>query len=291
MRTFALVLAVLTVPAVRLPAQQKIDRRFAVDSDASIRINNLAGNTRLIGWDRDSIVVTGFAPPGTSFFGGGSGRLAKLGLERDEKVPLSGLGELEVRVPAGARVWVKTLEGWIDASGLSGEADLVTVAGSIKVTGSLRVLSAETLDGSIAVAGGSQITRLKTGGGKVDVTQPVGDLTVSTVGGPVTLLAAEPASARIETVSGPVVYDGRLGRRATLEIQTHSGDVELRLPRDTGAEFDLHSIDGTVQVALSPKGPFPKPVHGKPLFFGNAGGGASVVVRSFKGEIRIVGRE
>jgi len=96
-------------------------------------------------------------------------------------------------------------------------------------------------------------------------------------------------SARIETVSGTVVYQGRLDRRSSLDIQTHSGDVELRLPRDTGAEFDLHSIDGAVQVALSPKGPFPKPVRGKPLFFGSGGGGANVVVRTFKGGIRIVG--
>ncbi len=283
------VLTVLTVLAVPLTAQQKIDRRFAVDSDASIRINNLAGNTRVIGWDRDSIVVTGFAPPGTSFFGGANGRLAKLGIERDEKVPASGLGELEVRVPAGARVWVKTLEGWIEASGLSGEADLVTVAGSIKVTGGLRVLSAETLDGAVTLAGGSQITRVRTGGGQVELTQPTGDLTVSTVGGPVSLLGAGVSSAQIETVSGSVVYQGRLDRRGSLDIQTHSGDVELRLPHDTGAEFDLHSIDGVVQVALSPKGPFPKSVRGKPLFFGNGGGGANVVIRSFKGGIRIIG--
>ena len=290
-RGLSAVLTVLTVLTVPLSGQQKIDRRFAVDPDASIRINNLAGNTRVIGWDRDSIVATGFAAPGTSFFGGGRGRLAKLGIERDEKVPVSGLGELEVRVPARARVWVKTLEGWIEVSGLSGEADLVTVAGSITVSGALRVLSAETLDGSVTVGGGSQITRVKTGGGRVELTQPTGDLTVSTVGGEVSLLEAQPSAARIETVSGPVVYQGRLDRRATLDIQTHSGDVELRLPRDTGAEFDLHSIDGTVQVSLSPKGPFPKPVRGKPLFFGAGGGGANVVVRSFKGGIRIVGRE
>ena len=84
--------------------------------------------------------------------------------------------------------------------------------------------------------------------------------------------------------------DGTLSRRATLNVQTHSGDVELRLPRDTGAEFDLHSIDGFVMVALSPKGPVNKPIRGQPQFFGNAGGGAFVVVRSFKGDIRLIGR-
>jgi hypothetical protein len=291
-RTRLAVLAAFAAFAVPLQAQQKIARRIAIDPDASIRIGGLAANIRLIGWDRDSIVVSGFAAPGTSFFFGGSGRLAKMGLERDEKSPApSGLGEIEVRIPSRARVWVKTMEGWIEASGLSGEADLVAVVGSIKVNAAARILSAETLEGSIEISGASQLVRVKTGNGKVVLTRAGGDVTVSTVGGPVSLLDAEPATARIETVSGPVVYEGKLDRRAMLDVQTHSGAVELRLPRETGAEFDLHSIDGTIQVALSPKGPFPKLVRGKPVFFGNAGGGANVVVRSFKGDIRIIGRE
>jgi len=285
------VLTVLTVPTVQLSGQQKISRRVAIDPDASIRIGNLASNTRLIGWDKDSIAVTGRIPAGTSFFFGGQGRLAKMGIERDEKFTGSpGLGEVEVRVPQGARVWVKSLEGWIEVSNFQGEADLFAVGGSITVSGAMRLLTAETLEGSIDVSGASQMVRLKTGGGKVSVSKVTGDLSVSTVGGGVTLLEVEPSTAIIETVSGTVVYDGTLTRRATLNVQTHSGDVELRLPRDTGAEFDLHTIDGFVMVALNPKGPVNKPIRGQPQFFGNAGGGAFVVVRSFKGDIRLIGR-
>jgi DUF4097 and DUF4098 domain-containing protein YvlB len=154
----------------------------------------------------------------------------------------------------------------------------------------MRLLTAETLEGSIDVSGASQMVRLKTGGGQVSVSKVTGDLSVSTVGGGVSLLEIEPTTARVETVSGSVVYDGTLTRRATLNVQTHSGNVELRLPRETGAEFDLHSIDGFVMVALNPKGPVNKPIRGQPQFFGNAGGGAFVVVRSFKGDIRLVGR-
>lgn len=285
------VLAVLTVLTVSAEAQQKISRRIAIAGDASIRIGNMASNTRLIGWDKDSIAVTGSIPAGTSFFFGGQGRLAKMGIERDEKFAGStAVGDVEVRVPQGARVWVKSLEGWIEVSNFQGEADLVAVGGSITVSGGMRLLTAETLEGSIDVNGPSQMVRLKTGGGKVAVSNVTGDLSVSTVGGGVSLLEVEPATAIVETVSGDVVYDGKLSRRATLNVQTHSGTVELRLPRDTGAEFDLHSIDGFVMVGLNPKGPTNKPIRGQPQFFGNAGGGAFVMVRSFKGDIRLIGR-
>ena len=284
------VLTVLTVPTVE--AQQKLARRIAIAPDASIRIYNLSGTTRVIGWDRDSIVVTGLAPAGTTFYMGGAGRIAKLGLERDEKAgSLSGMGMLEVRVPRGARVWVKSAEGSIEVDGLSGEADLATVGGGIKVTGTLRLLTAETLEGDIAATGASQLVRVKTGTGKIVLSGSTGDLTASTVAGPVLLLDAHVASARIETVSGAVSYDGTLDHRGSLEIQTHSGEVELRLPPSVSAEFDLHSIDGTIFIALSPKlGTPPRPVK-KPQFFATGGGGAHVVARSFKGNIRLVGRD
>ncbi len=282
-------LAAAVVPDVH--GQQKLSRRIAIAPDASIRIHNLPGTTRVIGWDVDSIGVSGVAPAGTSFYMGGAGRVAKLGLERDEKAGPTVLGLLEVRVPRGARVWVKSAEGSIEAEGLTGEADLATVGGSIKVSGNLRVLTAETLDGDLDVSGGSQLVRVKSGGGKIVLTRSSGDLTVSTVAGPVLLVDAQASTARIETVSGTVTYDGYLDRRATLEVQTHSGDVELRLPPSVSAEFDLDSVDGTTAIALSPKAGNPKPVKGKPQFFTSGGGGARVVVRTFKGSIRLIGRE
>ena len=58
MRPIALPLLALALSAVPAGAQQRIDRRLAVDPHASIRIFNLAGSTRVTGWDRDSIAVT-----------------------------------------------------------------------------------------------------------------------------------------------------------------------------------------------------------------------------------------
>ena len=61
-RTLLALLGVLALPEDGT-AQQKISRRIPIDPEASIRIYNLAGNTRLIGWEQDSIVVTGTAAP------------------------------------------------------------------------------------------------------------------------------------------------------------------------------------------------------------------------------------
>lgn len=284
-RFLVLVLCLLAVPLV---AQQKLDRRIAIARDAAIRITNLAGTTRVLGWDRDSIAVTGSAAASTTFFMGGAGRAAKLGLEPQEGSQPTAGEHLDVRVPRGSRVWVKSAGGAIDIQALTGEVDLQSVSGPIRVTGSLRLVTAESIDGDIDVVGLSPLVRVKTGSGRILLRQASGDVTASTVSGPIIATEMQPRGARLETVSGAVSYAGTLDRRGTLNIQTHSGDVELLLPTSLGAEFDLESLGGSVGVELPTK--TGKPLKGKTIFFANAGGGAQIVVRSFKGQVRVFGQ-
>lgn len=271
-----------------LSAQQKLDRRIAIAPDASIRISNPFGTTRVLGWDRDSIAVSGTAPAGASFYLGGSGRMAKLGLEPGKDGTPGEGGHLDVRVPRGARVWARSVDGAIEMQALTGELDLQSVGGLLRVTGNPRLVTAESMEGDIEIVGPTRLVRAKTGGGRILLRQTNGDITASTVSGAIIATELEPLSARLETVSGPVSYGGTLDRRGALSIQTHSGDVELLLPSGLGAEFDLASVAGSVSVELPAK--TGKPVQGKSVFFANAGGGAQVVVRSFKGMIRVVGQ-
>ncbi|HEX6051872.1 MAG TPA: hypothetical protein VFZ21_21535, partial [Gemmatimonadaceae bacterium] len=48
---------------------QRVDRRFAVASDASIRLMGGFSRLRVIGWDRDSLVITGTMARGTRLEG------------------------------------------------------------------------------------------------------------------------------------------------------------------------------------------------------------------------------
>lgn len=283
----ALLLLLAAVPGAS--AQQKVSRRIAIAPDASIRITNLAGLTRIIGWDRDSIAVTGVVPAGASFFMGGQGRLAKMGVERrDESLPEPG-ATLEVRVPAGARIWIRSMSATIEAEGLSGEIECTSAGGAVRVNGALRLVIAESMDGALEVSGRSDIVRLKGGSGPITLRGVAGDVLATSVGGPITATEGAIIRGHLETVSGAVTYEGNVDPRGTLEIVTHSGDVTLRVPADLAAEFDLESIDGAILSAFQAKpGAAPKPLRGKPLSFANNGGGAHVSVRSFKGEIRLL---
>ena len=284
----ALAVIAFAAAAIPLSAQQKIERRFAVDSNVSIRITNTAGSTRLIGWDRDSIVVIGALAPGASFFGGGKGGFAKLGVERpDETVPSPG-STLEVRVPRAARLYVKSITAGIEATGLTGELQAVSVSGAIRVDGGLRLLVAESMDGPLDVGGPIEITRITGGRGAVTLREAQGDLMVTTVAGPITATAGQVARAHLETVSGAISYEGGVEGRGTLEAVTHSGDVTLRLPAGLSAEYELQTFAGTMETNLFPKKNQHPPTDRGPWTFATGGGGAQVTVRSFKGSIRVL---
>ena len=286
-----LIAAVLVPP---LAAQQKIDRRIPIAPDVAVRINNLEGSVRIVGWDQDSLAVRGTVPAGVEFYFGGRDRLAKMGVERDPKAKPSGPVFLEVSVPRGARVWVRTNAGGIDAAGLTGELELISVGGTIRAQCACRLVTAETIDGAVEVTGGAQVVRARTGSGQITLMKlgTVSELTAITVSGPILVAGVAASTGRLETVSGNVTLNASVDRRGRFEVQTHGGDVELRLPADIEAEFDLHSLGGTVLFGLlAQPGDVSKPIStGKPILRATGGGGAQITVRSFKGAIRVIPR-
>ena len=93
-----------------------VERRYAMAADASIRVAGAISSLRIIGWDRDSLVITGTMPKGWRFDGGvnaaatGPSRGAKFYIEgRRDNYPNG--ATLELRVPARARVWAKSGSG------------------------------------------------------------------------------------------------------------------------------------------------------------------------------------
>ena len=286
MRRVTLPLFALAFWVVPAAAQQRIDRRMPADPHASIRIFNLTGSTRVSGWDRDTIAITASVPRGAGkFFIGGAGSAAKLGVMSDS---LGAPGAtLEVSVPRGATVWVKSSSADVTLSGIEGDVDVSTVSGAIRAEGAPRRLTAEAMDGTIDLTTRATITRAKTAGGSITIHGGGGDITASSVSGAIRYSGAHKVLVgRLETVTGAVTFQGTVMRGGTLSIETHDGPVDLSVPRDQLADFDLTTFGGAVTNALIGRGD-PVVPKGKPVRFSSGPGGASVTVRTLKGNVRV----
>src|SRR6476469_1530223 len=111
----------VALPVGAIAAQRTVDVRRAVTSTASIRISGAFADLRTRGWSKDSIALTGTIPSDASFAGGfltsasGPSSGAKYYLETTCSAPS---GKLELRVPAGARVWARRGSATIDVDGV-----------------------------------------------------------------------------------------------------------------------------------------------------------------------------
>jgi DUF4097 and DUF4098 domain-containing protein YvlB len=71
-----------------------------------------------------------------------------------------------------------------------------------------------------------------------------GDADVHTTSGEVVLSMLRAARVKAETVSGDVSFDGDVTDDAQLQLQTHSGDVTVRIPESTRGVIDVSTFDG-----------------------------------------------
>jgi hypothetical protein len=282
----------LAVVGRETDAQRTIERRHAIAPTASIRLTAVSQATevRVIGWDRDSVVVSAAVGAGARADGGvtASGASAKWFIETPQGVAAEP-ARLELRVPTRSRVWVKLGAGEVEVTGMRGAIDVNIVSGSITVTGDLRELNAETMDGAITVNGRADWLRGKTAGGTITISGGGEDVGLTSVSGDVVLRGGPVTRARIETVTGNVVAGMGLERGGQLTIDTHSGRVELRLAPKSGADIDVVTVSGTVTNRLTAARPIPgMGARGQELGTSVAGGGRSITIRTFKGPVLLL---
>ncbi|MDH3498173.1 MAG: DUF4097 domain-containing protein [Gemmatimonadota bacterium] len=278
--------AVLVGLAPPAAGQQRVERRLTVGERTPIRVHNLTGSTTVRGWAHDSVVLTGTLPAGATLYFGGSAGGVKGGVELADPADTMP-AHLELRVPRGARVWIKSASGDITVEGVSGGLDVYTVSGRVSVRGAAAELTAESMDGAVTVEAG-RWARVKTASGAIAVTGGE-DVGVATVTGAVTYAADAFRRARLESVSGDLTFRGAVPRGSRLELESHGGQVTVEVPAALSAEIAITTFQGEVHNAFGSQSLRPLPdQRGRALEFTAGTGGADLIVRTFKGDVRLL---
>lgn len=111
-----------------------------------------------------------------------------------------------------------------------------------------------------------------------------GDITITTISGPILIGGARILRGRLETVSGEISWKGAIEAGGVLEAQTHSGDIELRLPRNRGRPRALRPSRG-IHSEFALRG---KPSASGTLRTTIGDGGAAIIARTFRGRSSLV---
>jgi hypothetical protein len=289
-RAFAVALAAVLIANRDAVAQRAVEIRRAVTASPSVRISGTFAELHIRGWSKDSVAITGTVPNDARFDGGflppagGPSPGAKFYLEGTNGMPN---GTLELRVPAGARVWAKSGSATIDVEGVTGGLDLNIIGGSVHVVGNPRELTVEAMDGAVTVDGSPPWVRLKTASGDVTLGAGSEDAGLTTVSGEVHVLGRY-ERLRVSSVTGPVTFTGDIVRGGSLDIDTHSGAIDLRFPPKMSADVDIATMAGRIENAFNKRAAVPgREGRGEEIGFTTGSGGARVYVRSFKGTVRL----
>lgn len=237
------VLIAISTRPVQLPV-----RTFTVGEHASLSIHNDAGNIRVRRGNTNQVEVKG-----TAF-------LSKLFSEQIE-APVSyaqngdsidinarswnfarffsiGYISLEIVVPASSSVKMQTNAGTIDISGIKGQVNASTNAGTVAVS------EAELAAGS----------SLHTNAGTIDIQDATlhTGMSAHTNAGTITIRdSALKGGATFTTNAGTIHFAGSLAPEGVYQFKTNAGTIDVYLPADSSFALSAQTNLGTVNNAFN----------------------------------------
>lgn len=239
-----LCLAMVAGPACAQAGPQR--RAWRASPTAAIKIHAPSGTLVVQGWGFDSVAITGTLARGETLFGGGTMTGLKLGAEG---TATGGRTALLVRVPATARVVVRSGAANVEVIGLTSTIDVGSAAGNVDISGDTQAVTAESISGDVHVAVNAPSVRARTTRGFLEVAGAIREAQLSSVSGRVEVSGVPVGTLRIETVDGDVSVRGNHARGASIDVETFGGAVELTLPATQRVALDLRATDGEIRLA------------------------------------------
>jgi hypothetical protein len=141
--------------------------------------------------------------------------------------------DYQIQVPARADIGpVRSSNGRIDVTGVTGRLDLNTSNGIITARDVDGTVMAQTSNGRVSVLGGRGVLQLSSSNGVVEVRD------------------VQASGLDLHTSNGRVSFTGSLTPGSKNRVETSNGTAVLTLPADSALNVDLRSGNGSVNVGF-----------------------------------------
>ncbi len=292
------------------PPQQPV-RVMAADPGVVITLCLESGNIMVVGGDRrevrvnadDSDAVATLRRTENPKATTPAVRLEVLVSDSPKEAPLRmgecrGTSDIELEVPRGATLYVKTREGDIEISDVAA-VTAQTTSGNVSVRRVAKAVEATSVSGDVSLEDSSGSIRLHSISGSVEainakVVEPNDFLYAKTMSGDVRL--EQIAQPRVEagTITGEVSLTGALARGGSYKFQTTTGDITLNLPDTVSFQVTARVSQGGEVITDFPlkyMGGINTPdilSSGKIVgTYGSVQGAATLNLSSFSGTLRL----
>jgi DUF4097 and DUF4098 domain-containing protein YvlB len=279
--------------AAAAAAQTEVERTVPAAADGTVKVENVSGSVVVAGWDRDQVEITGTLGP----------EVEELEVDTSSgnvtvrvRLPRRSHGNgtsahLALKIPRRGDLEVETVSAEITVEDVDGEIAAHSVSGSVDVGGRPREVEVETVSGNVEIAAEAAENAVESVSGRVKIRGAARRLEVESVSGRVEVTGENLLRAEIENVSGTVDVDVSLAAGGDLDVSSHSGSVELRLPASTSARFEVSTFSGRIDNELGPPArKVSRYTSQKELEFTLGNGDGRVQLESFSGNVKLMAR-
>jgi DUF4097 and DUF4098 domain-containing protein YvlB len=217
-----------------------------------LRITVKSGAVRVVGEDRDDLVVEGAAATGQ---------------EPDLELHATS-GEVTARLPTTTAIVLGSLSGNVQLEGRVGAVSVTTTSAGVRaedvasidarsMSGKLRIgtcrgdLRLKTKSSSVAVGRVDGEVLAASVSGKITIDDARGPVAVKTVSGTVEVTVDGSALVKMETISGKLRVRVPAGVRPDVRVQTVSGKTRIDVEQGDDVVLMLRTVSGSIEV----KGP------------------------------------
>lgn len=276
-------------------AQERVDETKAARADGLVKVYNLSGSIKVTGSDRNEVSVKGTLGEGTERLdftvSGNETVIEVVIMDEDERnrrnIRVRG-SDLEITVPAGSRLDLEAVSADITVSGVSGNMDVETVSGNLVIGATNGRVWAQVISGDIVIASSQGPLRAKTVSGRITVREVTGRFDVGTISGDIKVNGTNIEEGTFESLSGTQEFQGTLAVNGNLVMENHSGSIDLYLPADVSANFDVTTFSGDIENEFGQEATrTSRFVPSEVLVFETGGGSARVKITTFSGNVDI----
>jgi DUF4097 and DUF4098 domain-containing protein YvlB len=179
----------------------------------------------------------------------------------------------------------------VSVLGVHGDIEAHGQSGDVQIRDAGDRLDVETLSGDVTISGAKGETTVNTVSGSVELNGARGSVQIESVSGDLGLRDIVAKQVRTHTTSGDVSFAGQILDAGRYEFNTHSGQIELRLPSDIGAELSVSTFSGGIEsdfpITLKAGEHGIGASQAKRLQFTVGRGTARIIAETFSGDITL----
>jgi DUF4097 and DUF4098 domain-containing protein YvlB len=197
----------------------------------------------------------------------------------------------EISVPQGVRVIAKSASGDITIRGTHGEVQATAQSGDMVIEDVNGRLEVKSFSGEVTVANVVGDVEISTQSGDLKLSDVRGNIEVGNTSGDITMRGVTARTVRAKTTSGDVSYEGTIDPAGRYDLESHSGDVRLKVPRDASAQLTVSTWNGEIEsdftMTLKPGQHTMGATNSKEFTFAIGGGSARITAKTFSGDVAV----